>query len=77
MKPRTEVTRMNDSALPQTMTCIEIATPGEPEALTPTTRPMPQPAEGEVLVRVAAAGINRPDVLQRKGNYPPPPGASD
>ncbi|MCW8835428.1 MAG: NAD(P)H-quinone oxidoreductase [Rhodospirillales bacterium] len=68
---------MNDSALPQTMTCIEIATPGEPEALTPTTRPMPQPAEGEVLVRVAAAGINRPDVLQRKGNYPPPPGASD
>ena len=63
--------------LPQTMTCIEIAGPGGPEVLTPATRPVPAPAAGEVLVKVAAAGVNRPDVLQRKGGYPPPPGASD
>ncbi len=63
--------------LPETMTCIEIAEPGGPEVLTPATRPVPAPAAGEVLVKVAAAGVNRPDVLQRKGGYPPPPGASD
>ena len=63
--------------LPETMTCIEIAEPGGPEVLTPATRPVPVPAAGEVLVKVAAAGVNRPDVLQRKGGYPPPPGASD
>ncbi|MCX8996944.1 NAD(P)H-quinone oxidoreductase [Rhizobiaceae bacterium BDR2-2] len=51
--------------------------PGGPEALEIVSRPRPVPGEGELLVRVAAAGINRPDVMQRQGNYPPPPGASD
>jgi NADPH2:quinone reductase len=59
------------------MQAIEIAAPGGPEQLRPVMRPVPSPEEGEVLVRVAAAGINRPDVLQRQGHYPPPPGASD
>ncbi len=59
------------------MRAIEISEPGGPEVLQATTRPVPQPAAGEVLIRVAAAGINRPDVFQRKGLYPPPPGASD
>jgi NADPH2:quinone reductase len=59
------------------MTAIEIRTPGPPEVLQPTRRAVPAPAPGEVLVKVAAAGINRPDVMQRKGNYAPPPGASD
>ena len=59
------------------MTCIEIAKPGGPEVLVPTERPMPRPGHGEVLIKVAAAGVNRPDVMQRKGQYPPPPGASD
>jgi NADPH2:quinone reductase len=59
------------------MIAIEIARPGEPEVLTPVARPMPEPATGEVLIRVAAAGVNRPDVMQRRGVYPPPPGASD
>jgi putative PIG3 family NAD(P)H quinone oxidoreductase len=59
------------------MTAIEIAAPGGPEQLRPARRPMPQPGDGEVLVRVAAAGVNRPDVAQREGRYPPPPGASD
>jgi putative PIG3 family NAD(P)H quinone oxidoreductase len=63
--------------LPDVMTAIEIAAPGGPEVLVPGTRPVPVPAEGELLVRVAAAGVNRPDVLQRRGFYPPPPGASD
>lgn len=65
------------SALPHTMTAIEISAPGGPDVLRPTTRPVPQPGEGEVLIRVSAAGVNRPDVLQRQGAYPPPPGASD
>ena len=64
-------------ALPERMTAIEIREPGGPEVLVPATRPVPQPGPGEVLVRVAAAGVNRPDVLQRQGAYPPPPGASD
>ncbi len=64
-------------ALPATMTAIEIREPGGPEVLVPGTRPVPEPSAGEVLVKVAAAGVNRPDVLQRRGNYPPPPGASD
>lgn len=64
-------------AIPETMTAVEITTPGGPEVLKPTTRPTPKPADGEVLIKVAAAGINRPDVLQRMGVYPPPPGASD
>lgn len=63
--------------LPETMTCIEISTPGGPEVLKPVIRPLPVPKPGEVLIRVAAAGINRPDVLQRAGAYPAPPGASD
>lgn len=66
-----------ESAVPAEMTAIAIATPGGPEALVPERRPVPVPAEGEVLIRVAAAGVNRPDVLQRMGKYPPPPGASD
>ena len=64
-------------AIPDTMTAIEIREPGGPEVLIPATRPVPQPGQGEVLVQVAAAGVNRPDVLQRQGGYPPPPGASD
>lgn len=59
------------------MRCIEISTPGGPEVLTPAERPDPRPTAGEVLIAVAAAGVNRPDVLQRRGGYPPPPGASD
>jgi NADPH2:quinone reductase len=59
------------------MKAIEISTPGGPEVLKPVERPMPEPKAGEVLVKVSAAGVNRPDVFQRKGNYPPPPGASD
>lgn len=63
--------------VPKTMTAIEIAEPGAPEVLIPGTRPVPDAGEGEVLIKVAAAGINRPDVMQRKGMYPPPPGAPD
>ena len=63
--------------LPARMTAIGIKTPGGPEALAPEERPVPTPGEGEVLIKVAAAGVNRPDVMQRKGLYPPPPGASD
>ncbi|HZO23156.1 MAG TPA: NAD(P)H-quinone oxidoreductase [Steroidobacteraceae bacterium] len=59
------------------MAVVQIASPGGPEQLQAATRPLPKPAEGEVLVRVAAAGINRPDVMQRQGKYPAPPGASD
>jgi NADPH2:quinone reductase len=59
------------------MRAVEISTPGAPEVLKAVERPDPAPASGEVLIRVAAAGINRPDVLQRTGAYPPPPGASD
>lgn len=65
------------SALPATMTAIAISRPGGPEVLVPQERPVPQPGEGEILIRVAAAGVNRPDVLQRAGAYPPPKGASD
>ncbi|TCT13333.1 putative PIG3 family NAD(P)H quinone oxidoreductase [Tepidamorphus gemmatus] len=63
--------------MPDTMTAIQIAAPGGPEVLIPVDRPVPRPGPGELLVRVAAAGVNRPDVLQRQGVYPPPPGASD
>ncbi len=63
--------------LPETMAAIEITEPGGPDVLRPCQRPVPVPGEGEVLLRVAAAGVNRPDVVQRKGLYPPPPGASD
>lgn len=64
-------------ALPVDMTAIGIAAPGGPEALVPERRPVPTPGPDEVLIKVAAAGVNRPDVLQRMGKYPPPPGASD
>ena len=59
------------------MLAVEIARPGGPEVLTPVERPMPVAGPGEVLIRVEAAGVNRPDVMQRQGAYPPPPGASD
>jgi putative PIG3 family NAD(P)H quinone oxidoreductase len=59
------------------MRAVEISKPGPPEVLTAVERPDPVPASGEVRIRVAAAGVNRPDVLQRRGAYPPPPGASD
>lgn len=59
------------------MIAIEITEPGGPEVLQPVERAMPLPDPGEVLIRVIAAGVNRPDVMQRKGAYPPPPGASD
>jgi NADPH2:quinone reductase len=61
--------------LPSTMNAVEIASPGGPEVLKLASLPVPRPGTGELLVRVAAAGVNRPDVLQRKGVYPPPPGA--
>ena len=59
------------------MIAIEIREPGEPDVLVPVERPRPSPGSGEVLIKVAAAGVNRPDVFQRRGRYPPPPGASD
>jgi len=59
------------------MTVVEIREPGPPQVLRPVQRPIPEPKAGEVLIRVAAAGVNRPDVLQRKGLYPPPPGVTD
>jgi len=59
------------------MLAIEVKTPGGPEALVSCERPMPVPGAAEVLIKVVAAGINRPDVFQRQGNYAPPPGASD
>ena len=62
--------------LPASMQAIAISTPGGPEVLAPVQLPLPAPAAGEVLIRVAAAGINRPDVVQRKGHSAPPPGAS-
>ena len=63
--------------LPGEMTVVEIAAPGGPEHLKSAVRPVPKPGPDEVLVRVEAAGVNRPDVMQRQGRYPPPPGASD
>src|SRR5215218_4138298 len=64
-------------SIPKTMTAIVAPTGGGPEVLTAERRPVPSPGPGELLVRVAAAGVNRPDVSQRKGSYPPPPGAPD
>jgi NADPH2:quinone reductase len=63
--------------LPVEMTAIEIVEPGGPDVLQPTRRTVPTPEDHEVLIKVAAAGVNRPDVMQRKGQYPPPKGASD
>ncbi len=65
------------TGVPEAMTVIEISSPGGPEVLVPATRPTPAPQAGEILVRVAAAGINRPDVMQRQGKYPPPEGVTD
>jgi NADPH2:quinone reductase len=62
--------------IPDTMTHITYAEPGAPDVLRPATAPVPRPAADEVLIRVHAAGVNRPDVAQRQGSYPPPPGAS-
>lgn len=59
------------------MQAVEISQPGAPEVLKPIERPTPEAGPGEVLIKVSAAGVNRPDVAQRKGIYPPPPGASD
>ena len=64
-------------SVPARMTAIEIREPGAPEVLVPQERDVPKPKTGEVLVKVAAAGVNRPDVMQRQGKYPPPPGAPD
>jgi NADPH2:quinone reductase len=63
--------------LPAQMTVIAISKPGGPEVLVPETRAVPAPGPDEILIKVAAAGVNRPDVAQRSGSYPPPPGASD
>ena len=63
--------------LPAQMTVVGISKPGGPEVLIPESRPVPSPGLGEILIKVAAAGVNRPDVAQRSGAYPPPPGASD
>src|SRR3546814_12880879 len=64
------------TTLPSTMTAIDPEGPGGPEVLVPVSRPVPAPGPGEVLIRVHAAGVNRPDVLQRKGGYAPPPGVT-
>ena len=64
-------------SIPHDMQVIEITRPGAPEVLTPARRPVPAPGAGQILIRVAYAGVNRPDVLQRQGGYAPPPGASD
>ncbi len=63
--------------VPSRMTAVEISRPGPPNVLQPVTRDVPTPRPGEVLIRVEAAGVNRPDVLQRMGFYPPPPGTTD
>lgn len=65
------------ASLPDSMKVIEISQPGEPDVLISAQRPLPVLAQGEILVKVAAAGVNRPDVMQRRGQYAPPPGASD
>ena len=65
------------SSLPATMNAMAISEYGGPEVLKPVTRPVPLPGPGEILIKVVAAGVNRPDVSQRQGKYPPPPGASD
>lgn len=65
------------TSIPSSMTAIAITEPGDPDVLRPLTMPTPEPGSGEVLIKVKAAGVNRPDVLQRKGVYPPPPGASE
>src|SRR2546430_12934055 len=63
--------------IPETMRVVEITQPGGPEVLKLATSPVPRPQQGELLLKSAAAGVNRPDTMQRAGNYPVPPGASD
>src|ERR1700755_423460 len=65
------------SALPATITCVEIKKPGGPEALVPATRPVPQPKDGGLCIKCGAPGVTRRDIAQRAALYPPPPGASD
>ena len=71
------MTETRSGTPPAAMNAVEIARPGGPDVLTPARRATPRPGPGEILVEVAAAGVNRPDVMQRQGRYPPPPGASD
>ncbi len=68
---------MLKSHLPKSMTCIAIREPGGPDVLVASEQPLPSPGEGEILVKVIAAGVNRPDVMQRQGHYPPPKGATE
>src|ERR1700674_3728725 len=68
---------MPRTVIPRTMTAVEIREPGPPQVLRAVQRPRPEPGAGEGLIRVAAAGVNRPDILQRKGLYPPPAGVTD
>jgi putative PIG3 family NAD(P)H quinone oxidoreductase len=68
---------MPKSHLPKSMTCIAIREPGGPDVLVASEQPLPSPGDGEVLVKVIAAGVNRPDVMQRQGHYPPPKGATE
>src|SRR6516164_5580192 len=68
---------MPNSGLPKSMTCIAIREPGGPDVLVAKEQPVPSPGQGEILVKVAAAGVNRPDVTQRQGHYPPPKGATE
>jgi NADPH2:quinone reductase len=63
--------------LPKSLTCIAIREPGGPDVLVASEQPLPSPGEGEILVKVIAAGVNRPDVMQRQGHYPPPKGATE
>ena len=68
---------MPKSHLPKSMTCIAIREPGAPDVLVASEQPLPSPGEAEILVKVIAAGVNRPDVMQRQGHYPPPKGATE
>jgi NADPH:quinone reductase len=68
---------MSKSHLPKSMTCIGIREPGGPDVFVASPQPLPSPGEGEILVKVIAAGVNRPDVMQRQGHYPPPKGATE
>src|SRR5207244_10137637 len=69
--------RIANVQIGQAMLAIAISHPGGPDVLKPVQLPVPEPGAGDVLIRVASAGLNRPDLMQREGKYPPPPGASD